>query len=73
MNLDEVDEMHDFHIWAISEGKMAMSAHIRALDPNKAVMKATEILREKYEIFHSTIQTERVHPGVLLGCCDNDH
>ena len=50
-----------------------MSAHIRALEPHKAVKKATAILREKYEIFHSTIQIEKVHPGVQPGCCDNDH
>ena len=37
LNLDEVEEIHDFHIWAISEGKMAMSAHIRSLNPNLAV------------------------------------
>jgi hypothetical protein len=73
LNLDEVEEIHDFHIWAISQGKMAMSAHIRSSNPNLAVQKATEILRDKYEIFHSTIQTEKIHPGVLLGCCDNDH
>lgn len=64
LNLDEVEEIHDFHVWAISQGKMAMSAHIRALEPHKAVMKATAILRNKYEIFHSTIQIEKVHPGV---------
>jgi hypothetical protein len=52
---------------------MAMSGHIRALDPHKACKKATAILRDKYEIFHSTIQIEKVHPGVQPGCCDNDH
>lgn len=73
MNLDEVEEIHDFHVWAISQGKMAMSGHIRALDPHGALKKATTILRDKYEIFHSTIQIEKVHPGVQPGCCDNDH
>ena len=73
LSLDEVEEIHDFHIWAISQGKMAMSGHIRALDPHLAVKKATAILRDKYEIFHSTIQIEKVHPGVQPGCCDNDH
>jgi len=40
-----------------------MSAHIRALEPQAALRKATAILRDKYEIFHSTIQIEKVHPG----------
>lgn len=32
LNLDEVDEIHDFHVWALSVGKLSMSAHIRAAD-----------------------------------------
>ncbi len=63
LTLEEVEEIHDFHVWAISQGKMAMSGHIRAVDAHGALKKATAILRDKYEIFHSTIQIEKVHPG----------
>lgn len=63
LSLNEVDEIHDFHVWALSQGKIAMSAHIRALDPHVALKKATAILRDKYQIYHTTIQIEKVHPG----------
>ena len=73
LEIEEIDEIHDFHIWSLSAGKLSMSAHIRSSQPHIAVKKATEILREKYQIFHTTIQVERYHPGAVLGCCDNDH
>jgi hypothetical protein len=73
LNIDEVEEIHDFHVWSLSAGKLSMSAHMRSTDPHLAVKKATTILREKYEIFHTTIQVEKVHPGAQFGCCDNDH
>ena len=28
-----VEEIHDFHVWTISVGKLAMSAHIRSKTP----------------------------------------
>ena len=68
-----MDEIHDFHIWSLSTGKLSMSAHMRSQNPNDALKKATEILRDKYQIFHTTIQVEKYHPGAVLGCCDNDH
>ena len=73
LNLDAIEEIHDFHVWAISQGKMALSAHIRSQNPEVALREATAILREKYEIYHTTIQVEKGHPGVQPGCCDNDH
>jgi solute carrier family 30 (zinc transporter), member 2 len=30
IDLEAVDEIHDFHVWCLSVGKMAMSAHIRS-------------------------------------------
>jgi Co/Zn/Cd efflux system component len=55
LEIDEVDEIHDFHVWALSAGKLSMSAHMRSTEPHKALKKATEVLREKYSIFHTTI------------------
>ena len=73
LNIDEVDEIHDFHVWALSAGKLSMSAHMRSSKPHKALKKATAILRDKYSIFHTTIQTEKSVPSLEIGCCDNDH
>ena len=36
-NVEGVEEIHDFHVWALSVGKMAMSAHVRAIDSSRAL------------------------------------
>jgi cobalt-zinc-cadmium efflux system protein len=33
IDLPCVEEIHDFHVWSISSGKLAMSAHIRSGNP----------------------------------------
>lgn len=48
LSLDEVEEIHDFHIWSLSAGKLSMSGHIRAIDTHVALTKVTAILRDKY-------------------------
>jgi Co/Zn/Cd efflux system component len=30
VEIPEVEEIHDFHVWSITNGKLAMSAHIRS-------------------------------------------
>lgn len=49
-----------------------MSGHIRSKNAHKALKKVTKILRDKYNIYHTTIQVEKSHPGDEIGCCDND-
>lgn len=39
---DQID-IHDFHLWSISQGKMALSAHVRTNEPNR-VLKAITAL-----------------------------
>ena len=73
LEIDEVDEIHDFHVWALSVGKIAMSAHIRSPRPQIAIHKITEIMRNKYECYHSTVQVEEAIPFSLdIITCDND-
>ena len=55
IDIDCVEEIHDFHVWCLSVGKMAMSAHIRSSDPHKALKKMNKVLKDKYSIFHTTI------------------
>ena len=71
INIDCVEEIHDFHVWSISVGKMAMSGHIRSANPERALSEMTIILRDKYDIYHSTIQVEKSTPGEKM-CCEND-
>lgn len=30
LSLEEIEEIHDFHIWTLSAGKLAMSGHVRS-------------------------------------------
>ena len=55
--IETVKEIHDFHVWGLSSGKFALSAHIVAIDQNHALKVAT-ILCRNHGIFHSTIQVE---------------
>ena len=48
-------EIHDFHLWSISMGKFALSAHINCSEPMRALKKITELCREKYSIDHVTL------------------
>lgn len=53
--IPRVMEVHDLHIWSLSVGKPAMSAHIVCTEgPEYVLKKATKLCRE-FGIYHSTI------------------
>ena len=52
---DDMIEMHDLHVWTISQGKVSMSVHIKSLKPLKTLAAATDVCRRKYDLFHTTI------------------
>lgn len=57
--LDFVQEVHDFHIWALSSEKPVLSAHVVTdLNPSVALFRLTQILVNDFNIHHSTIQIE---------------
>jgi len=47
-NVPGVEELHDLHIWSISVGKLAMTAHIQSDRPLKTLSMVTDLLRRKY-------------------------
>jgi cobalt-zinc-cadmium efflux system protein len=59
--VEGVTNVHDLHIWTISSGLEALSAHV-AIEPNVSHKKTLEALRErlrsKFNIGHVTIQLE---------------
>lgn len=62
-NVAGVEDIHDLHIWTISSGLNAISAHILInrewTDQAATVLaKIKTVLKEKYQIGHSTFQTE---------------
>lgn len=58
-----VSSVHDLHIWALSSGKIALSAHldVATLDHWPAILaQARALLAKRYGIGHVTLQPEAV-------------
>lgn len=46
LEIKDVKEVHDIHIWSLSVGKPAMSAHLSVQgDKNDILRKATKVCR----------------------------
>lgn len=54
-SVDQVEDIHDFHVWTLTPGKMVMSAHVRSQEPELATQLITNLMKQKYGIFHITI------------------
>ena len=65
--------IHDVHVWTITQGNEAFTAHI-LMDPgypgdlDEVVTKMKDVLHNNYQIGHVTIQLERSTQG-----CTEDH
>lgn len=56
-----VDEVHDLHVWEISSGFPALSAHVlvtNGTDPQDTRRALSELLHHDFEIEHTTLQVE---------------
>jgi cobalt-zinc-cadmium efflux system protein len=63
LSIDGVHDVHDLHVWTLSSGRYALSAHIVVMDKlvsdcSGVVRRSEEMLREKYAISHTTFQLE---------------
>jgi cobalt-zinc-cadmium efflux system protein len=59
--LDGVKEVHDLHLWSVTQGQEAMSGHLVVAEgrDSAAVLKAgRELLAERFELGHVTLQIE---------------
>jgi cobalt-zinc-cadmium efflux system protein len=69
--LDGIAELHDLHVWTITSGFVALSVHVvpSPTAPANLLWHIREVLRERFDIEHSTIQIEdsgpRTAPGSL--------
>ncbi|MEO3856937.1 cation diffusion facilitator family transporter [Acrocarpospora sp. B8E8] len=67
-SLDSVVEVHDLHIWEVTSGYPAMSAHILVkpgADCHAARLAAEKLLHDEYGIAHTTLQVDHA-PQELL-------
>ncbi|MFC1988655.1 cation diffusion facilitator family transporter [Chloroflexota bacterium] len=62
-NVDGVDEVHDVHVWTITSGIHAMSAHLIIEDQSvsgsaEIVDKVNKDLHQQFNVAHTTLQLE---------------
>ncbi|HEX8967990.1 MAG TPA: cation diffusion facilitator family transporter [Chloroflexota bacterium] len=69
-----VESVHDLHVWSITSGFDAMSAHVRANGrPSEDVLHDLRgVLRERFGIGHITLQVESVDHADDGACCVAD-
>jgi cobalt-zinc-cadmium efflux system protein len=64
-----VIEVHDLHVWEVTSGMPAVSAHLivgRDNDCHEARWKAARLLADRFGVEHSTLQVEHEHTDELL-------
>lgn len=59
-----VTDVHDLHVWALTGGRICLTAHVvaeaRATDYNALISELNELLHNRFSIGHVTIQYERI-------------
>ena len=63
-----VVEVHDLHVWEVTSGFPALSAHVRVTrdsDCHEARRRLEQLLRERFGIEHTTLQMEHEAPLLL--------
>ena len=70
---EDVVEVHDLHVWTVTSGFPALSAHVLVApdaDCHAARRRLEEILRDRFGLSHTTLQVEHAEPSatrVALG------
>jgi cobalt-zinc-cadmium efflux system protein len=65
----DVVEVHDLHVWELSAGFPALSAHVlvrREADCHAARRALEALLRERFDLRHTTLQVDHEDGGELL-------
>lgn len=71
--VDGVEDVHDLHIWTVTSGLVALSAHVEVTGRREwhaVLVDLATLLRERFDIAHVTLQPEEVHrlPAAFRGC-----
>jgi cobalt-zinc-cadmium efflux system protein len=63
MAINGVSDVHDLHVWALTSGRICLTAHVvaesRSGDYEALIAELNELLHERFSIGHVTIQYER--------------
>jgi cobalt-zinc-cadmium efflux system protein len=71
-----VVEVHDLHVWEITSGEPAASAHIlvaEGLDCHQIRVDIEEVLAERHQLTHSTLQVDHAAAGQRPEHCTDSH
>jgi cobalt-zinc-cadmium efflux system protein len=66
---DGVIEVHDLHVWEVTSGFPALSAHVLVPEGDDCHARRGELerlLHARFEITHTTLQVDHEHPPQLL-------
>jgi cobalt-zinc-cadmium efflux system protein len=71
---DGVRSVHALHVWSISSTEVALSAHLEVDDERLSdvaiiVRRVKDMLRERFEIGHPTLEVECAASGCAGGVC----
>jgi cobalt-zinc-cadmium efflux system protein len=64
LQIKSVTGVFDLHVWTITSGMHALSAHVVVIDIKKSqtiLQQINSILERRFKITHATIQIERYH------------
>jgi cobalt-zinc-cadmium efflux system protein len=65
----DVVEVHDLHVWEVTSGFPALSAHVLVgpdADCHAARLELERVLGERFDLHHTTLQVEHEHARRLL-------
>jgi cobalt-zinc-cadmium efflux system protein len=68
-----VEDVHDLHVWSLGSQSHALATHVTIADipPSESALILDQIkvvLREKFQVHHTTIQFENVECEIAHGC-----
>jgi cobalt-zinc-cadmium efflux system protein len=64
LQIKSVTGVFDLHVWTITSGMHALSAHVVVIDIKKSqtiLQQINSILERRFKITHATIKIERYH------------
>jgi cobalt-zinc-cadmium efflux system protein len=73
-SLPGVRAVHDLHVWSIASGFVALSAHVQieSRGSHDVLHELQAMLRERFNIHHTTLQVEAVDHPDEGACCTID-
>jgi cobalt-zinc-cadmium efflux system protein len=71
--VEGVINVHDLHVWSLGSNSRALACHVTIADipPSESACildKLNQVLRDRFQISHTTIQFEHIGCGELEGC-----